>query len=543
MRRLACMLAALGAGLVLSAGDASAQSGCRPAGSEARPVASPRINTIMGTNGPFQFRMASFGRRCEGDADGHIRPERPNAKGLMDARGRRVLVPAAYVQVLPISETIAIVWRAHGQDGVMYEFGRGETGPAPVRGFGRLMGSDRELSTPVAGRPTLNVYLGGGQVRQINDIADYRQYENYVIADFTIDGAEVSAVFDASMREPRSPVVGRIDPFRMITPAALGDARLVYGAPFDLASRAMEMDHPDLPYGRVYMPLAADGRAAALPDGALGVIPMKVVHNPPPGSADQVRRDLALGWAVVFPSRDGVEIAPVTGTLAEALQRAPTAPRLSGWRQDGNLYFGRDMQGQWRNFHVGFTNLEEALASGPAFASVEEARFGFFAELRERGRLERLARAEREREYAEHLRQEGVRQWARLQAGGRLCGPDTRPGILPPEGLERYFRECDVDPNFIRNLGPGVSAEARATATRRAEVVAEEYARERAEAERERFFGGPESAGDPWARGLAAAEAAAQASHNAFVQRAQQTYMTNLNAWNSGAQNWYYSRP
>lgn len=543
MRTLTCRTFVVLAG-ILSACGARPIGHCSPAGSEDDPIAATRVNTIMGTQGPFQFRLASYGRECVGDFAGSIRPANRNAHGLMDASGDDVLVPAKYSLVLPISETTAIVWRNDDERGMMYEFGRGETGPAPFEGSGRLMGTNTELSTPVAGSPTLNIYLGRGEIRQINNIGDCRQYSDYVVADFTTDdGAEVSIVFDASMRQARSPVVGRVETWRMAVGGRTTDVRGMQGAPVDLASRMIEVSHPDLPYGQLYFPLLPDGRPASLPEGAIGVLPMKVADHLPPGSGDLLSLETAFGWAIVYPTDDGLEIAPVAATLEEALRRGPSAPRLSAWRQDGYLYFGRDLAGRWRVFGNGFVNVEQAIASGPGFGSPEEAEFARIAAIREAGRQRRLADEERERELIEHRRQEGLREWARIQAGGRLCGPNTRPGILPPEGLERYFRECEVDPNFIRNLGPGVSAEARAVAERRANTAAEEYQRARAEAEHERFFGGPQSQGDPWAQGLAAAEAAARSSHNAFMQRAQQTYMTNLRAWNSGAQNWYSSRP
>jgi hypothetical protein len=525
---------------------------CRSAGSEDRPIAAPRVHTIMGTSAPFQFRFASYGRRCEGALEGSIQTLERNSHGLMDARGRRVLVPAKYVRVLPIDETRALVWSSSEGEPMIYEFGRGEIGSAHFQGAGRLMGPDEELSTTAAGSDTLNVYLGRGEVRQIHNLVDYRQYQDYSIVDFTTgDGAEVSVVFDAAMRQQRSPIVGRIDPWTMMRGDQPLDEQRQMDAPVDLASRSMRVSHPDLPNDYLYFPLQPDGTPAALPERAMGVMPMRIVRDHPNSTGREANyRHIAMGWVVVYPAGDGFEIAPFGGTLAETLERAPSLRRMSawyhyddrgpmGWHHLSTRYFGRDSAGRWRSFFPGFVDFDRILDSDRTYASVEEALFVADAARREQGRLERLAREEREREYAEYLRQEGVREWARIQSGGRLCGPDTRPGLLPPEGLERYFRECDVDPSFIRTLGGGVSAEARAIAENRTRVVAEENATARAAAERERFFGSPESqGGDPWAQGLSQAQSAAQSSTNAFIQRERETYRRNLDAWNSGAQNW-----
>lgn len=568
MRILVASLVVLFAGM--ASNDSFAQENCRNVGSLTRPAPHGPVLTIQAANGPFSFREGRIGQRCETTGDPNfIRPLQSSGgyKGLLDAAGRRTLVRAEYVLVTPINATHAIVQRDYSSAPMLYEFGRGEIGPSPHVGQVRLMGAVGvqnipAIVTPVVIGPTTTIFLGGGRIETLSNVTDVMQFETFVLAHMNINGAEASQVFDAAMSEPRSPVVGRVEPWRI---APYGDRR--FGTPLDsnqleaypqdLAARTITPNHPDLP-DQLYLPLGQDGRPIPLPEGAIGVFPISY-HN---ASYDiMVRRNVAHGWGIVFVTPRGFEITIGEGVAANVIAASANAYRWTGvrrytrWAPGGEPRPGispptaindwwllRDASGRWRP--ASGTGL---WANGPGAEDGFATREGAIAqaEVIWRANIERinLERAQAEAERQAQERRFAEEQWRQIQSGQRgLCDSGTFVGGLPNEGLERYMQQCRVSPEFVAQYRSRLSTSTFSAATERAREAEERYREEQAQLEYDRFFGGPVQPSDPWAAGLRAMQEAVDQQYDAVLAQQNRVYQQNLEAWNSGAQNWRYER-
>jgi len=510
--------------------QAEAQDRCRETGSEARPAATGQVFEIRTPSGPFRFRKAEWTRRCSRNGNAWVESK----VGLTDETGRRPLVAARYDDVTPISDTMALVRTGNGaQPYRYYQYGVGETGVSPY--FHAGLRTNDQVATPTAssspnGDGDLFIFEGASAPTRVvgGQVALMSGASSNLLVNFTNDaGQPLSRIVDPAMR-PLSPVIGRVEVWTTF-PTSFAFNGPTTQFPREVVSQAMRFEHPLLPYDTLYIPITADGTPLPLPEGAVGVFPLKR-SNLPPGA---LFGDQTFGWAVVFPTRDGFEIAPVLAPLAQALQQAPTARRYTGMRRSPtDLLMLRDAEG-WRPA----TPALEPIHYIPAEAVFSDPDEGFLVVAqtwREQSRRQSLERREREAQLAAARQAQADAQWARVASGEvSLCG-NVNPSFLPPVGLERFFRECDIDRNTQAIFGSKVSAEALAMAVRRRDSAEQQLAEQR----RQRAQQAPQTSGDPWARGVAAAEAAVDASMNAFMQRQNETYQRNLAAWNSGAQNW-----
>ncbi len=517
--------------------NAVAAPRCRTQGTEARPIPGPVLQ-IRTPAGPFRYRSAGWERNCTGES-GNTWVRR--ASGLTDETGRRVLIPARYEHVYPISDTTALVGSGGAEPYRLYRFGVGEVGPTPY--YHAQMMIEGASATAIAWSSwhgnqirTLFVFDGRSEPTATPRVSGLREMRgvsrNYTLNFTTDKGHPVSIILDPAMR-PLSPVIGRTEVWTTF-PVDFNFNGSTLHFPRDLVSQTMRFEHPLLPYDGLYIPVAPDGTPLPLPAGAVGVFPLKRSHEPHAILADET-----FGWAVVFPTREGFEIAPVHAPLALALQQAPSAKRYTGMRRFSEIVMLQDASG-WRPM----TSTLQPVRYMPAGAVYADAEEGFLT-VRETWAREtdRMIENRRQQQAAldEARRQEGEAMWTRVQSGAApLCS--ANPGVLPPAGLNRYFQECDVDSNTRKVLAPRVSAEAMAMARKRADTASARLAEDR-ERQAEARFAAARPAGDPWARGLAASQAAADASFNTFMQRQNDVYQSNLAAWNSGAHNWRPAGP
>jgi hypothetical protein len=360
------------------------------------------------------------------------------------------------------------------------------------------------------------------------------------------DGAEVSRFLDLK-GQPVSPVVGDISEWRFWKPSSAAADKA------EFVSSMGKFEHPLLPYGQLFMPLKPDGSPAPLPEGAMGVFPLQTWAST--DALDRSRRsDLqAFGWAVVYPTADGIEIAPVMANLAETLRQAPTARRYAGMQRrtasmtssnafisDVMLVRSRD-DGRWRPVLAQDLTPAQHNMGDAGFTDPDLAYRMYVEDRKAHQQRIVLAREETKRQEDEFLRKRAAESWARVKGAGTLCSNPYVVQQLPTEAVNQYLRTCPVtDPWVLKNRSDADPAAVEEGRRKYDAHVAKQWAENNA-ATRAKFGidgvarGG---GGDPWATGLAAAQAASQASMNAFTAQQNAVYQRNLKAWNSGAQNW-----
>ena len=514
-------------------GASQAKQQCRDIGSATRPIADDATFEIQTPNGPFRFREASRSRQCERRAPVLL------AKGLMDASGRRVLVPAAYDLVFPISDTLALVGPGGQQPYRFYEYGVGERGVSPYFHVELVKtGSSATVmawtSWDTSKLRRLFIFAGKAEPVAVDHVQGfsplftpysevYNKWPNYLLTMTSSDGQTVSRLFDGRLR-PISPVIGAVEVWR----TAPAGTNPYGGVRQDIVSHSMRFRHPLLPYDGLYIPISPDGLPLPMPAGAIGVFPLKSSEL-----SHSVSRDHTYGWAIVFATPSGFEIASVQAPLQQALREAPTAPRYLGMRRGTqSLVMVRDQNG-WRTLHADYLTPVNDDVFETAEAGFAAADLRLDATIRQKQEVRTAALESRRQEY------EGI--WTKVQSGETSLCSVHGPNYLPGDGLERFFRECPVERAMLRNLASLVSDDALAIARTRTSGIESEQAEAWAEQEQARLNSQQSSSPrDAWAQGLAAAHAAVDSSFNAFTTQQNAVYQRNLQAWNNGAQNWGY---
>lgn len=533
--------------LAVAAPGHAAAGGCETTGSVREPTVSEEVAQIPGPTGPFRYRSASWRSDCTTGKNAGMHA----GFGIAGEDGR-ILVPAKYPAVYPISSTRALVQVGYGTSAELryYTYGRGESGRAPYTwaetvevGPGSFVSYARTSDEHIA---DVAMWVNGDDTPVVlTSVRKVWPMENVLQADFQLeDGTDVSRFLDLK-GQPVSPVLGPVTRWAVV-PAAAPDPSASPHVPVEKMDQVVTalgpLDHPLIPSDRLYLPIGPDGRFLPLPEGAIGVVPLvkdshyKTVH----------------GWIVVFPTAEGVELVPTYGALAEALARAATAKRYTGMQrrtegmQGSNNFIPNVMlvrsraDGLWRLAEP--WNLEQEPKHTLEVTAFADPDVAYAAYVKDRTDFQAslvTAREEQERRAAEleHARREAA--WKRIEATGSVCLYAYELERLPVEATNHFLRTCEITEGWVLDhLAPGADPALIA----RARVKYDAYALERAlkEAALDSIVPvTPSSAGaDPWAAGLRAATDAMSSSSNAYWSNQNAIYTSNLDAYNSGAQSW-----
>ena len=548
MRKLAVVVFVAGLLALPAIATAAAGPKCEKFGSERSPQISGSVIEIPGPTAPLRLREAYWRMQCTSRSSTGS-SNAASWSGLADERGK-VLVPAKYGAVIPLNATTALVNKELNMYDPpvwhYYAYGKGEKGPAPFT-HAHLMrfGLERAIPYAYVKRGAVGDYSlwldGSGVPVQLKTLTSVQGLNGMILAHFPgPKGEKLSRLLDVR-GQPISPVIGEVSKWHLITPRT-GDFNWL-NEPYDLVSLIGDVDHPALPYGKLYVPVTPQGHPMPLPPGAIGVFPVSV-HN-----------DRTQIWAVVFATGEGLEIVPVAGRLADAIAQAqaPTTVRYTGMRRRSDLRTSNNafiedamivrskQDGLWRptNPHT-LQPLQHDMGPG-GFADDDLAYRMYVADRHARQQRIIVAQEARDRQAAEIVRARAAEAWTRIKAAGTLCNNKYAVQQLPAEAVNLYLRTCPMtDPWLLSNRAKDADPAALAEGRRRYDAyAAEQSARRRAEDRArlglDRTDGGP---GDPWAAGLAAYQASAQSGYHAFVADQQAIYQRNLKAWRDGAQNW-----
>lgn len=123
----------------------------------------------------------------------------------------------------------------------------------------------------------MHVFAGGAQPLELRSVEETVVLGGIAITSFfDSSSTSPSRIYTHNLREPLSPVLGRVRAWRE-QPA---DGSGAQGRPV-LISRAMRVDgHPLFRVGHVHLPIDSTGMPLSLPDRAIGVIPIAATPNP-----------------------------------------------------------------------------------------------------------------------------------------------------------------------------------------------------------------------------------------------------------------------
>lgn len=552
------LIAAASLAALMFATPAAAQKKC-DIGSPNKPLLGEQVFQIAGPNGSNvgQFRDAHIKVSC-GSA--------PFKWGLADAKGK-VLVPAQYYNVVPLTATTAAVI-SHLQfksDGNalhyrLYVFGKGETkqilpwsrfgtyswnGVRAPYAFSVGTGEVALIQGDVA-KPLMIRNLGGRGWTGKVDL--FYQANNTLIANFTgEDGTPLSRVLD--MRgQPISPVIGAIERWETLSPETASSLwrwrnSSQYDYPtigVDYLSTILTADHAALPYGKLYVPIAANGDPLPLPQDTIGVFPLRFDIIPWSGNTTH-------GWAIVEETGQGLRVRPGIGTLQSVLARAATLPAYSGLSR--YIERNKDYEAQkwldllvarpagesaWRIIDgqtLGKAHADEAGSTGvnpsDTLANFQAARAAARANREAEYQRERLATAAR-------VSKELADRHAMLLSTGTIC--QWRPGE-PLRGtltINHMLANCPITNdaffNYARSLGADPALLGKA-----------EYKFWEAKgryavpipAAPNNIYATPNW--NAWGNSIIQSS---KESTDTFIRDSKRQYYDNMEKWNRGKQNW-----
>ncbi|RYD68603.1 MAG: hypothetical protein EOP58_00135 [Sphingomonadales bacterium] len=521
--------------LMLPSSAANANGNCTLVGTAAKPI--PDGDLYYLPSG-FAYRNARVTKDCGPRARYQV------SYGLLATNGK-VLIPGKYHRIYPISGTSAVVQLSDGAPLRIYRYGKGEVAAYPQYKIGALIAPGRSrvqisiAETAPAPGGVRDYYLYSGESDEpvvLKNLIKLDRFDDAVIAHFVIDGQPVSRVLDLHGRTA-SPIVGRIDAWQTVPEKrSLTDWEKIksYDSPVELVASLGDVGDPDLPFRRLYLPLDGNGIPLPMPAGALGVMPLPVQ------AVQSTRTSNAYGWAVIYASGEGFQVAPSFTALRQALTARPSLTGLSrataGLTASNRLiqdaYAARGLvDNRWRIVNI--FDLKPK-ASGPGYSTSAEAYAVYVGAAQ--GRQTQISR-EIAAERAVEAKANAVwreSEWARIRTAGTVCAEAPRVVSLGVEALSALMKNCTVsDPRaFKAAAATGVAPALIAAARSRYDAVQQ----------RDAALLAPPSApigtSDPWAAGLSAAMSASNNSYNSFVAQQNSVYARNLNAWNSGAQNW-----
>lgn len=543
---------------IFSAPPALAEPKCDK-GTARKPHLETQIMTLPG--GGLPHRRAYVLLSCW-DSAGEV-------EGLADANGK-LLVPAIYNRVVPISPTIALVQPAiavkafyqEREPWRLYVMGKGEQGPAPWKYVWTPQWQNEQYAIGwnqayeccatefflLAGGPDNVVPIRnlGGAARKPGEVT-LESYRNTLIAHFTsADGAPVSRILDM-YGNPISPVLGAIErwetyaplwPHEFRNPSYKARNRILST---DYLSVIMTGEHDVLPFGKLYVPIGETGQPLPLPAGVIGVLPLKFLAPP---NTDNV----TLGWALVEDGPRGLRVRPAFGTLKSVIASVATLPSYSGLARfnkgmtDRNAFI-RDVylvrkpeDGLWHVLDANLFAPTPAPADG-AQVTGRTAADTYAAYVESRMAFQRGIIAQHDRERAEAAARSTAELEARHQqmlAAGDYCKWEVGGPLLAAKTVELILKNCTIRSDAMFNYARSRGANP--------EIIAQaEYkywdARGR--------YAAPIPAAPPgtftspnWEAWGNAIIKSAKDSTESFVRERRRDYYENLEKWNRGQQKW-----
>lgn len=541
---------------VLSAPAALAQPKC-DRGSAKKPHLEAGVWTLPG--GVMPHRKAYVLDSCWQNSS--------RREGLADSDGK-LLVPAIYNRVVPLSATVvavqpAIAVKAFYQEREpwrLYVIGKGEVGPSPWKFIwdpewngertaigwnGAYEGGAAEYFV-ISGDPDNPVPIRnlGGSARTAGE-PTIEHNQGMLIVHFTAaDGAAVSRILDFRGK-PVSPVLGAIERWDTYAPLWAHEFKDPnYPAKnraiaVDYLSIVMTADHPVLPYRKLYVPIAPGGQPLPLPNGVIGVVPLKFLGAP---NNDNV----TLGWGLIEDGNGGLKIRAAFGTLADVIARAPSLPSYTGLARfnqsmtDRNGFI-RDVfayrkagESQWRILDA--MQWITAPSDGDPVTG-RDAREAYANYVANRMAFQRNAVAEYERERAAGAARAAVELEGRhkeVLAGDYCNWYHQGSPMLATKTIDHILANCKITTdaffNFARSLGANPELLAKA-----------EYSYWEA---RGRYAvpippAPPGSFTSPnWEAWGNAIIQSAKDNTDTFIRDQRREYYKNMEAWNRGRQNW-----
>lgn len=429
-------------------------------------------NIVAGPSGPerVEIRQAAF--KCDTSEKGLY-----YGWGMRNAAGK-VVVPYRYFRVHPTSPSGALVLR----DGEYstYTDGKGE----------KALGVRPEAVGSVDDHGPCNALRSGGartvyltvfdRKTSLFDLWVYHGSEEPVITPrgqtprrvhkllFTpvnaADGTLAAQVLD-SYGNPVSGVLGAISYWHAAKPQYGGTCEI--GMP-DMLSKGPSLDQN--PYstqaGDLYFPLAMDGSFYPMPDGAIGIFPLrapmqfaeKTLAN------DNLWEYFSDTWALVYPDAQGWSFSIHRGAPLQAISSATgTEPRYRNLtRGAAGLYAAQDVKsGNWKVFLAGSVAPMELAGT---YNTGSAAVLGAEAEMKARrdAIMARLNREIAEREAREVEQTRKVFAAARARGLGWLC-QYSPPHRLPVAELADFARACPgqwTSADLAKAKAAGMSADA-----------------------------------------------------------------------------------
>jgi hypothetical protein len=307
----------------------------------------------------------------------------------------------------------------------------------------------------------------------------------------------------------------------------------------DYFSVIMAADHPVLPHGRLYLPIAPGGQPLSLPDAVIGVVPLKFLGAP---NTDNV----TLGWGLIEDGSGELRIRAGFGTLQQVIERAPTLPSYTGLARFNQAMtdrngFIRDVfayrkvgESQWRILDA--MQWITAPADGEPVLG-RDAREAYANYVANRMAFQRNAIAEYERERAAGAARAAVELEARhkeVLAGDTCNWYRQGSPTLAPKTIDHILANCKITTdaffNFARSLGANPDLLAKA-----------EYSYWEA---RGRYAvpippAPPGTFTSPnWEAWGNAIIQSAKDNTDTFVRDQRREYYKNMEQWNRGRQNW-----
>ncbi len=526
-------------------------------GKPKKPLIEEPLLYLYSADGPVAaHRNAYVLANCWNDA--------PRLKGLVDANGK-LLVPAIYNNVIPLSPTMAAVqpsipvklFYQPREPYLFYVYGKGEKGKVPWQFMTEHVWQDVRYPLAWNGEGAVPEYfalakswenpvhirnLGGSAYKTGSPTLERR--DGTLIVHFTAaDGTAVSRILDLK-GEPISPVLGAIERWESYADMQAYHSRN-RNAPkqpssVEYIATSLIAQHPALPYGKLYTPIDSNGGPLPLPGGVIGVFPLKIDARP-----DALRE--TQGWALAEETPQGLRLIWGQGSLQSVVDNFANLPMATGMvryidRMNDRNAFIKDVfairsadEDIWRLYF--YYNFKPQPEDAP-LASGQQARATYDNYVDERMSYQRNLITESARKAEEGRRAayaSGEANYQKLLAEGKLCGQSKEVYFeLHVPGLERVLRECSIPSDVLLNFAQskGVSAEVLAEARFKYYKAKGHY--------EPRIPAAPPGSGGGvnWNSWGDAIIKSSKESTNSFIRENRQQQYQNLENWNRGKQNW-----
>jgi hypothetical protein len=457
-----------------------------------------RTNTVPGPAGLTEMEMTLQSQRCANYSN-------PWLHGLRDKAGKEI-VPVRYRNVHAINPTAALVQRLD-KSWAIYEGGKERELPFPAASV-RAADARGPCTRSIYGTDgSQGIVVNGVSTNGVRKVAYFHGSTDPAVFDKVPDDWGLRRVGgrlyvrheEAGGRVSRVYTLAGVPVSGTLAQVGFWQPELPYNA-----ENTCKMGHPDVmamgpsldqdpnkvEAGHLWFPLNPDGEFAALPNGAIGVIPLaSPAANSRYVSLPDSNYDwLSNVWGLVYAEPDGWSYTVHSGSLRDVLANAGAGRRYRGvvFGQEGYFAAIDAQSGKWVVPEVGM-GRPWGTPAGDARTAIAN-----FIVARDAHRAETLARLEREKQerYAAQ-RAEYLKFRAEKVAEGRLCNYRA-PVSLTIDEISFHAERCPgtFDEEELRTAkAKGLSDElVMKVRVAWGQIAANEY---RAQAEREEMLRNP----------------------------------------------------